>query len=134
MAILNHLHKIDEVDCLRTRSYIVVTVERKAIDHLRQSKHEVAACDEQLYVNSLHIPSSGDIGLVNVLAELSLEYQQVIVWRYLHGYSVREIAGMLGKFYAAVDKMLWRGKKELEKQLRNLRVIRWESYDEEKKG
>lgn len=38
LSILNNLEKISSVDCLQTKSYIVVIVERKSIDLIRSQK------------------------------------------------------------------------------------------------
>ena len=118
LALMRHFHKISEVDCLKTRAYIVIIVERKAIDHLRKHKHETESYDERIAAKGLYIPEPGDHELADALAGMGAECRQIMLWRYDYGYSVREIANMLGKSYAAVDKMLWRGKKELEKKLK----------------
>lgn len=116
LASLKHLHKFSDIDCPKTRSYFVTIVESKSIDHIRKRKHEIAVYDDAR--SGIEIPMPSDHGLADVLASLEPKYRQVILLRYDNGYSAKEIAAMLGKTQVAVEKMLWRAKKELEIQLR----------------
>ena len=53
----------------------------------------------------------------NYLAKLSDDYQDVLIWRYIDGYSTGEIAGMLGKSKGAVRVMIHRALKELREKI-----------------
>ena len=124
LTSLKHLHKFSEIDCPKTRSYFVIIVENKAIDHIRKRRHEAGIYDDSLHIDGMPIQQPGGHGLSDALVKLEPKYRQAIILRYYNGYSVKEIAGMLGKSHAAVDKMLWRGKKELEKQLKEMGLVK----------
>ncbi len=112
LSILNHLSKISEIDCPKTRSYVVTIVERKAIDLLRGRKHEAGVeYNDAITGVEVHLP--GDHGLADAMAKLPVQYRQVLLLCYDDGYSVREIGKMFGKSPAAVQKMIERAKKDL---------------------
>ena len=55
----------------------------------------------------------------NCLAKLSNDYQDVLVWRYLDGYSNKEIAEMSGKSEGTVRVMIHRALKALRATINN---------------
>lgn len=122
LAILKHLYKFSKIECPETRSYFVTIVENKAIDHIRKYRHESVIYEDAL--NGIQIPMPGDHGLADAIASLVPQYRQIIIWRYVNGYSVREIAEMLDKSLPNVEKLLWRAKKKLELQLREMEMLR----------
>ena len=121
LASLKHLYKFSEIECPETRSYFVTIVENKAIDHIRKYRHESAIYEDAL--NGIQIPMPGDHGLADAIASLAPQYRQVILLRYVNGYGVKEIAEMLDKSLPNVEKLLWRAKKKLEMQLREMEVL-----------
>lgn len=115
-AIAKNFSKISEINCPKTRSYVVIIVERKAIDILRKrSRLSQVAFEETTY--GLPLPPPGDHGLADAMAALPAQYREVLLLRYEHGYAVREIAPMLGVKQDAVQKLLWRAKAALRKKL-----------------
>ena len=116
VSILENLYKISQVKCPKTRAYVVIITERKALDILRQkTKVDPEAFDESGFGTSFALP--GDGGLADAIAELPGAYREMILLRYYHGYSVREIADMLGISKAAAQKTLWRAKHRLDEAL-----------------
>lgn len=116
LAILNNLDKISEVDCPQTRAYIVIIVERKAIDLLRSRKKAVSFDDEEAELG-VDVPLPGDSPLADALAKLPPRYREVLLLRFDNGYSTREIAALLGMEHGTVQKLVWRAKDALEKRL-----------------
>ena len=53
------------------------------------------------------------VAVRNCLASLSTDYQDVLIWRYINGYSTGKIAELMGKSKGAVRVMLHRALKEL---------------------
>lgn len=50
VALARNFSKINEIDCPQTRAYVVITVERKALDMLRShSRHEAEELDEEVH-------------------------------------------------------------------------------------
>ena len=93
VSIIENLKKISEIRCPKTRSYVVIITERKAIDILRsRSRLSPEAFEES--TRGVELPL-----------------------RYYHGYTVREIGSMLGRKPGAVQKLLTRAKTALRKIL-----------------
>ena len=116
IAIINNLDKIKKVDCPETRSFIVIITENKAIDIIRSRKH---ISDEELVdsIAGIDIPLPGDNGLADAMAKLPARYREVLLLRYDNGYSAKEIAKMLNLSDGATQKLIWRAKQALKKQL-----------------
>lgn len=121
LSVLSNLEKISEIDCPKTRAYLVIIVERKAIDLLRQQKR-VTELDEETE-RGLCVPPPGDGGLADAMASLSAPYREVLLLRYYHGYSVREIAALLHDRESAVQKRLQRAKNALRDKLREMEEV-----------
>ena len=121
IKIAENIEKFFDVECPKTRSLCVTIVENKAIDHTRKYRHESAIYEDAL--NGIQIPMPGDHGLADAIASLAPQYRQVILLRYVNGYGVKEIAEMLNKSLPNVEKLLWRAKKKLEIQLREMEVL-----------
>lgn len=116
VSMIENINKISEVNCPKTRSYVVIITERKAIDILRsRSRLSPEAFEESTC--GIELPLPGDGGLSDAMAQLSAAYREVLLLRYYHGYTVREIAPMLGKKADAVQKLLTRAKSALRKKL-----------------
>lgn len=112
LAILESLDKIAEVNSSKTRGFVVVIVERRAIDIIRsRQKIKLAQMDEI----SVEYPVPGDNPLAVAIAKLPPRYREAILLRYFHGYDTKELARMLDMKRASVDKLLWRAKEKLQK-------------------
>ena len=113
MKLAENIGKIDALDCPKTRSYIVTIVENKAIDiYRKKNRHKEAEYLEE--VNGLTVTYDGDNLLTKCILNLPARYREVILLRYYHGYSVREIAALLDISLAAASKLDQRAKKKLK--------------------
>ena len=113
IKIAENIKKIDTADCPKTRSYIVTIVENKAIDiYRRKSRHKEAEYLEE--VNGLVVTYDGDNLLTKSILNLPARYREVILLRYYHGYSVREIAALFDISLVAASKLGQRAKKKLK--------------------
>ena len=65
----------------------------------------------------MELPLPGDGGLSDAMSRLPAAYREGLRRRYYHGYTVREIAPMLGRKPGAVQKLLTRAKAALRKIL-----------------
>ena len=113
LSILRNFHKISSVDCPETRAFVVIIVERKALDILRSRQKTVPLEETELGVE---VPLPGDSGLADALAKLPARYRQVLLLRFAYGYTTRELAKEFCMTQSAVQKLLWRAKEALEKQ------------------
>lgn len=116
VSIIDNLDKIEEIDCPKTRAYVVIITEHKAIDIIHSRKY---LSGEEL-IDSLfgiEIPLPGDNGLADAMAKLPARYREVLLLRYANGYSTREIAKMMDMTEGSMQKLIWRAKDALRKQL-----------------
>ncbi len=113
LSIIKNLNKISEVECKKTRSYVVIIVERKAIDMLRaKSRASETAYEDE--IGGIEFPMPGGNGLAEAMSQLPARYREVLFLRYVHGYSSREIADMLDMKTGAVQTLIWRAKNRLK--------------------
>lgn len=116
ISLAENFSKIGDIKCPQTRSYIVLSVERKAIDILRKHNRqaEVSINEE---VQGIEIPLPGDYGLADALASLPAHYREILLLRYYNGYTTKEIAATFDVSYAAMKKQLTRAKNALRVKL-----------------
>ncbi len=122
LSIAKNIEKVGETIGRRTQGYVFVIVERKAIDIYRERKKK--ECDE-LNEEEIGIsyPPPGEHDLVWCITQLPPRYRQAIFLKYSHGYSVKEIADILGISHAAASKLDQRAKKKLEEICREEGVL-----------
>ena len=116
VSIIDNLNKIDAIDCPETRSYVVIITENKAIDIIRSRKH-LAGEELNDAIHGIEIPLPGDNGLADAMAKLPARYREVLLLRFDNGYNTKELAKMLDMTRGSVQKLIWRAKNALKKQL-----------------
>ena len=115
-SIYKNLEKIFEIKCPKTRSFVVIIVERKAIDILLKKNRE--AClelDEDIV--GISVPLPGDHGLADVMARLPARYREILLLRYDNGFTVNEIAQLLDMTSGTVQRTITRAKDALRREL-----------------
>ena len=113
LAIIENLNKISDIHCPKTRSFLVIIVERKSIDILRKNNRMIPM-ERNDETQGMEIPLPGDNGLADALAKLPARYREVLLLRYDQGYSAKEIAKLFQMQPAAVQKLIWRAKQALQ--------------------
>jgi len=116
LSIIENLKKISEVQCPKTRSYIVIIVERKAIDIIRANS-KIVDIDFEDTIAGISIPLPGDSGVADAMAVLPARYREILLLHYDNGFNTKEIAKMLSMKRGSVQKLLWRAKDSLRKQI-----------------
>ena len=116
VSILNNLEKIKEADSPETRAYVVIITENKAIDIVRTRRRFTGGEPEEA-LHGVEIRLPGDGGLADAMAGLSARYRNALLLRFGYGYGTRELARLMGMTESAVQKLIWRAKKALKKQL-----------------
>ena len=120
LSILEHFEKVSSVDCPKTRAYVVIIAESKAIDLLRIRKH--LAYDVELEtLPGPEIMITDGSELAQAMARLPARYRQVLLLRYDIGYSTRELAKLFSMTEMTTQKLLWRAKRALENELQEVR-------------
>ncbi|MCI6936357.1 MAG: sigma-70 family RNA polymerase sigma factor [Clostridiales bacterium] len=112
VKIAENIKKIDDPVCPKTHGYVVTIVENKAIDQYRkrQKIQTVELIDE---IHSSNVRYDGENALASCILELPPRYREMILLRYHHGYSVREIANMMEISLPAAIKLDQRAKNKL---------------------
>lgn len=114
VKIAENIKKIEAPVCPKTQSYVVTIVENKAIDQYRkrQRRQTVELIDD---IQGIDAHYEGDNELTKCILRLPARYREMILLRYHHGYTVREIAKLLGLSLSAASKLDQRAKNKLKK-------------------
>lgn len=113
VKIAENISKISEPECPKTKGYVVTIVENTAINIYRKKKrHPSLSLDEE--GPWLAVEYSGGNELARCMAQLPGRYRQILLLKYHHGYSTKEIAKMLGLTAANAAKLEQRAKARLE--------------------
>ena len=112
VKIAENIGKIGDAVCPKTHSYVVTIVENKAIDLYRgnQRRSNITYLDE---ISGITVEDDRVHGLAACMAKLSPRYREVILLKYYHGFSCREIAKQLKITEANAIKLDQRAKNKL---------------------
>ena len=112
LSIIKHLNKMSDIRCRKTRSYLVVVVENKSIDIIRdRMKYSLNDCEDKLFGVEIDLP--GDSGLADALSMLPARYREVLLLKYDNGYSTKEIARMFNIHQESAQRLIHRAKEKL---------------------
>lgn len=112
VAIIRHFEGVSDISDPQTRAFVVLIAERKAIDLRRRNARRDALPLEEGCLG-VTIPSPGDGGLADAMAQLKPRQRELLLLRYYVGYSTREAAQLLDMTSAAAQKELTRAKAAL---------------------
>lgn len=116
-AILKNFDKISQIQCPQTRAFVVIVVERKAIDLYRaRSRRSVVAFDEEFMQADTGTEEAAAVrtDLARALAQLPARARELLLLKYDSGYSEGEIAAICSMTPGNVKKTIYRAKKKLE--------------------
>ena len=118
LYVADHLEKINQFDRQKTRSYLAIITEHKAIDLLR-SRHPEVSLDEQQLEHSLMANTKWEESedLAKALLELSPEYRNILLLHYYYGYSYRKTAELLDQTTFSIASKARRAKQLLSEIL-----------------
>lgn len=115
LKVLENLDKIDEVNCHKTRSLLVVITKNHSINlYNRQKNHPIIPLDENVYAGNeaaVHLDTDTADELTDAILKLPDMYRSVLTLKYVQGFSNKEIANMLEISEANVRKRLERARK-----------------------
>lgn len=113
VSISEHMDKVHDPSSQKTKGFVAIIAERKAIDVYRKRSRFVSldAIEDEICIS---FPPPEDDGLARCLSKLPPRYRHVIMLKYCHGYTIKEIADILGMKPAAVSKLDQRAKAKLE--------------------
>lgn len=113
LNVAENMKKIGEPKCPKTKGYVVTIVENKAIDlYRRHKRHKMLELNDD--VQGIQIVYEGENALTACILKLPARYREAILLRYVQGYSVKELASILGLSFAAASKLDQRAKARLK--------------------
>ena len=113
LSIAKNFDKISTEDRHKTKVFVVIVVESRAINLYRQKKRRAASeYLEELAGLSEYLPETN--GLTGCLWKLRPRYREFLLLKYEWGYDNQELAALLGISEAGVRKLEQRAKSSLE--------------------
>ena len=125
LRIINHLGKIDEINCRKTKGFIVTIIEHVSIDIYRKRKRENALSINEIEyglrdltseINSIEETNA----IIQAIASLPVKYSTVLRLKYSHGYTNEEISRILSITEENVRQRIVRAKRKLSYMLNNV--------------
>ena len=111
--VAKNMKKIGAPNSPKTKGYVVTIVENKAIDlYRRRRRHQMLQLNDDVY--GLQATYEGENTLTACILKLPARYREAILLRYVQGYSVKEMASILGVSFAAASKLDQRAKTRLK--------------------
>ena len=121
VKIIENISKISEIECHKTKAYVVTIVENTAINLYRKKmRHPHVALDE---TEGIQVEYFGGNELARCMVELPPHYRQVLLLRHHHGYTYGEIAKMLDQTEVNVRKCEQRERQRLEKLCKEAEIL-----------
>lgn len=113
LSIAKNMKIIPPLDSSGMRGFLYIVTENKAIDILRE--RERRGTEEPLEDQPIYTPPAEECQLMWCISRLPPRYREVILLKYSHGYTTREIADLLGISFSAASKLDQRAKNSLRK-------------------
>lgn len=119
VKLLKNIDRLPEGIGSRTRSYVIIAAENSAIDLYRKQKREKETpLDDELPDPSGGYEYSGQNEITRQIFKLPPKFRNVLLLKYIHGFTYAEIAKMLGTNENAAKKTGQRAKEKLEELCR----------------
>ena len=112
--VIKNLDKIDKIDCQKTKSFLVIIVERTAIDLYRKNQRKNQKVQEMDEFETSpffckHESGYGESEMMEVFHKIPKLYAEVLILRYVNELGVSEIAELLNIKQNTVSKRIARG-------------------------
>lgn len=127
IKIMKHLDKIKEIECPKTKAFSVIIVKHTAIDLYRKRKREnTVQIEEEVLVEyrattvDQEVIDKVENPLTAAILALPYHYSEIILLKYNHNYTDKQIAGLLGLSEDNVKKRLQRAKKKLKEIMKEV--------------
>lgn len=95
VKIAENMEKIEEPVCPKTKGYVSIIAENRAIDMIRKrSRQSVEEINETTM--GISVEYDGENTLTKCILELPGRYREIILLKYVYGYSIAECASVMG--------------------------------------
>ena len=112
ISISKHMDRVQNPLSHKTKGFVAIIAERKAIDLYRERTRLVSLESIENEIG-IPFPPPDDDDLAQCLAKLPPRYRHFIMLKYHHGYTVKEIADMFDMKPATASKLDQRAKAKL---------------------
>ena len=112
LYLAKNISKISEPVSQKTRAFVVLIVESRAIDQLRRRQRRPTVPLQDW--RGIETQPQGEDRLADCLLRLPAAERQVLWLKYAHGYELKEIGPMLNLSYDAVTRLHRKAKKHLQ--------------------
>lgn len=121
VRVANHIEKISDPECPKTRALVVIIVERISINEYNRKKRRgrLPLAEELLPGEDRMEALEEGSAVARAIAALPPRYRELILLKHWQGYSDREIAALLGMAQGNVARTLQRAKEKLRKALKD---------------
>ena len=117
-ALYRNIHKIKEVGAEGCYTFVILTVERKALNILKSRARRKETNIEDIHEQGVEMCSViDDDEVTTAIKSLSPKERQAILLRFGMGYGVKETAKIMEMSYSATQSLIWRAKGQIEKIL-----------------
>ncbi len=114
VSIAENIQKIEEPICPKTKGYIVIIVESKAIDLYRRKQKYANVLPLEEEIVGFAIQHEGSYAISHCISLLPAQDRHILLLKYEYGYSNQEIAKILNITQAGAIKRIQRAKQKLE--------------------
>ncbi|MCR5754797.1 MAG: RNA polymerase sigma factor [Acetatifactor sp.] len=124
VKILENIDKLEQPISNRTRSFVLIIAENRAIDlYRRKKKYGEVELEEDIQEGSLSFPYEGEDLITEQILKLQPKDRNVLILKYVHGYNYAEIAQITDTTEEAAKKAGQRAKEKLEKMCKELGML-----------
>lgn len=115
IKVIENLDRISEVECHKTKSYLVIMVRNCAINlYWQHKKHPTVPLDEDMELpGEWSFAVEDEDEMTKAVAQLPVIYRDVLTLKYVQEYTNEEIAEMLEISEPTVRKRLERAKEKV---------------------
>ena len=115
--VFQHSEKIKSIKSSKTKGFLIIISESKAIDIYRSRISRREVTDDELLEKHIARESLSPSELASYIVKLPKRCREVIILHFYYGFSITEIAKMQGATYEGTRKLLSRTKKKLRKMI-----------------
>lgn len=112
LSIAKNMKLLPGLESPQMRGFIYIVIENKAIDIIRDRKRRQR--EEPLEEQPLYTLPCEEHHLAWCISKLPPRYQEIILLKYSHGYTTREVADILDISLSAASKLDQRAKNRLK--------------------
>lgn len=117
MYVFQHPEKIRSIESPKTKGFLIIVSESKAIDIYRSRKARHEVMDDEILEKLISEEGISAHELASYIVKLPKRYREVIILHFYYGFSITEIAKMQSATYEGVRKLLSRTKNKLRKMI-----------------